>query len=88
LTERNGFLPTDFLNLSLPQFSLPFVDAIQVTTYVNLEFETDFIVEMARQLAMPINRFTSDFTNLFNISIQDIDIQGPADIEINAETLG
>ena len=29
----------------MPEFSFPFLDAIKVTTYVNLEFETDFIVE-------------------------------------------
>jgi hypothetical protein len=80
-------LPTDYLNLNLPQFSLPFVDAIQVTTYVNLEFETDFITEMARQVAMPINRFNSDFTNLFDINIQDIDVGGITDINVDIEDI-
>lgn len=85
LTERSWYLPTDFLNLSLPQFSFPFIDAIQVTTYVNLEFETDFIVELARQTAMPINSFTADFTNMFNISIADLDFRWvvPSDINID-----
>lgn len=85
LTERSWFLPTDFLNVSLPQFSFPFIDAIKVTTYVNLEFDTDFIVELARQTAMPINSFTADFTNMFNIDIADLDFRGvvPSDINID-----
>lgn len=85
LTERSWYLPTDFLNLSLPQFSFPFVDAIQITTYVNLEFDVDFLVEMARQVAMPINSFTSDFTNIFNINIADLDFRSviPSNIDIN-----
>lgn len=85
LTERAGYLPTDFLNLSLPQFSFPFIDAIKVTTYVNLEFDTEFIVELARQVAMPINSFTADFTNIFNISTNDLDFRNvvPSDININ-----
>jgi len=85
LTERSGYLPTDFLNLSLPQFSFPFVDAIQVTTYVNLEFDVDFLVEMARQVAMPINSFTSDFTNIFNINIADLDFRGVVPSNINID---
>ncbi len=85
LTERNWYLPTDFLNVSMPQFSFPFVDAIKVTSYVNLEFETDFIVELARQVAMPINDFTWDFTNIFNVNINDLDFGGftPSQIDIN-----
>jgi hypothetical protein len=57
----------DFLDLSLPQFSFPFVDAIEVTTYVNLEFETDFITELARQVTMPLTTFSNDFTQVLNL---------------------
>jgi hypothetical protein len=57
----------------MPEFSFPFIDAIVVTTYVNLEFETDFIVELARQIAMPINNFSNDFTNIFDIALPDLD---------------
>jgi hypothetical protein len=69
----------------MPQFSFPFIDAIKVTTYVNLEFETEFIVELARQVAMPINSFTSDFTNLFNISTNDLDFRGYTPSQIDVE---
>jgi hypothetical protein len=70
--------------MSQINFSFPFVDAIRVSTYVNLEIQADFITEMARQTALPINRFTADATNIFNISIQDIDIGTPIeDIDVN-----
>jgi len=69
----------------LPQFSFPFVDAIEVNTYVNLEFDVDFLVEMARQVAMPINSFTSDFTNIFNINIADLDFRSVTPSNINID---
>jgi len=50
-------LPIDFINLTMPQFSYQSLDKVKVTTYVNLEFETDFIVELARSIAEPINNF-------------------------------
>jgi hypothetical protein len=53
----------------MPQFSLPFVDAIKVTTWVNLEFEADFLTEAARQSVMPVNVFTNDIVNMLNIDL-------------------
>jgi hypothetical protein len=53
--------------MSLPQFSFPFVDAIKVSTFVNLEFEVEFLVEMARQTALPINVFGNNIANMLNI---------------------
>jgi hypothetical protein len=35
--------------MSLPQFSYPFVDSIDVTTYVNFEVDADFILEFVKQ---------------------------------------
>ncbi|MDD2870584.1 MAG: VCBS repeat-containing protein [Candidatus Gracilibacteria bacterium] len=75
LTERTGYLGFDFFEATMPEFSFPFVDAIKVSTYVNLEFEADFIVEMARQIAMPINAFSNDFTNIFNINPNNLDMR-------------
>jgi hypothetical protein len=71
--------------VSMPQFSFPFVDAIKVTTYVNLEFEVDFIVELARQTAMPINNFTNNIVNLFNFNIVDVDLTEFTPSEINID---
>jgi hypothetical protein len=78
--------------LSLPQFSYPFVDAIKVTTYVNLEFDNEFIVEMVRQMLTPLNTMTNNIVNLtdwntpnLNFSdqtIQDIDVKVNLDGEV------
>ena len=54
----------DKLMIDVPQFSIPFVDAIKVTSYVNLEFDVDFIVEMAKSTLEPFNRFANDMSNL------------------------
>jgi len=69
--------------MSNPQFSFPFIDAIKVTTYVNMEFDTDFIVELAKQIAMPINNFTNDFTNIFESSLPDMNFKNIFPSEIN-----
>ena len=66
LTERKWYLPTDFLSLTLPEFSFPFVDAIKVTTWVNFEVETDFMVELAKQIVEPINSTSSNIANKFS----------------------
>lgn len=86
LTERNGYLWIDFLNKSLPQFELPFVSAIKVTSYVNMEYSTDFITEFAKEAVKPINSQTTDFTNVFNLSVWDVDLRelAPTSIDIEA----
>ena len=87
LTERQWYLPMDFLDISLPQFSFPFVDAIEVTSYVNLEFETDFITQLARQVTMPLTTFSNDFTQILNLGVNDLDFRNiPAQVEINVWT--
>lgn len=88
LTERNGYLSFDFLNKSLPQFSIPFVDSIEVTTYVNLESETEFITEFAKKAVEPARKFTSDFTNKLNIWQTEIDFSKsvPSNIDIDVDT--
>jgi hypothetical protein len=90
ITERNGYLPTDFLDLSLPQFSYPFVDAIKVTTYVNLEFDNEFIVEMVRQILMPLNSMTNNIVNMTDWHIQGLDFSSkvPQDIDIKVNLDG
>jgi hypothetical protein len=63
------------LSVSLPQFSYPFVDAIKVTSYVNLEFEADFITEFARNMVMPLNTFTNNIVHTFDSKIPDLDFR-------------
>lgn len=85
ITERNGYLSFDFIDITLPQFSYPFVDAIKVTTYVNFEFETEFIMEAVRQITAPLDTFTNDIANMFDIHVPDIDFSGNVidDIDID-----
>ncbi|MDP2396422.1 MAG: hypothetical protein Q8S84_04155 [bacterium] len=45
-----------------------------------MEFEADFIVELARQMAMPINAFTNDFTNMFDVKSSDMDFRDIAPV--------
>ena len=75
LTERSWYLPTDFLDVSLPEYSLPFVDSIKVTTWVNFQVDTDFMVEMAKQIVEPINTASSNVANEFsNAGLDSLDL--------------
>lgn len=59
---------------------------IRVSTYVNLEFKTDFIAEMARQITRPINSFTSDMTHLLPKNLgTKIDLRStvPSNVKLN-----
>ena len=61
-----------------------FVDAIEVTSYVNLEFETDFVTQLARQVTMPLTTFSNDFTQILNLGVSDLDFRNiPSQVEIN-----
>ena len=87
LTERTGFLSIDFLDINFPQFTLPFVDAIEVTSQVNYEIETDFIVEMVRQAVLPINLSSSRLTNITGFEVTDLDFSNTPnqyDVELDA----
>jgi len=85
ITERQGYMGFDFIDISWPEFSYPWVDAIKVTTYVNLEMRIDFLTEMARNAAMPLNIFGNNIANMLDISIGDIDLSWviPSDIDID-----
>lgn len=64
ITERQGKLGIDFLNIEFPQFNASFVDAIKVTTFVNFEFQIDFLIEMARATFEPISNFTANMSSV------------------------
>lgn len=86
ITERQGTIPgLDFLNVEFPNFSLSFIDAIKVTTYVNLEFDIDFIVAMSKATLDPLNQFTNDLSNIGAITIPDINLRDalPQNIDVN-----
>ncbi len=86
ITERQGKLGLDFMNIEFPQFNTSFIDAIKVTTYVNLEFQVDFLLEMARSTFEPFNAISADFSNIAgDIPQGNFDFKGltPSDIKIN-----
>lgn len=71
-TERQGTLSLDFLNIQFPQLSLSFMKEIRVATHVNLEYKTDFLVEMAQSIVAPINTFSSDLSSRMNVSVPNL----------------
>ena len=54
----------DRLFIDIPNISIPFADAIKVTSYVNLEFDVDFIAEMAKATMSKFNNFVNDMSNV------------------------
>ena len=66
ITERQGKLGIDFLNIEFPQFNASFVDAIKVTTFVNFEFQVDFLLEMAKATFEPVSSFTANMSNVLS----------------------
>ncbi len=87
LTERTWYLPMDFLDVNLPQFSYPFVDAIKVTTWVNFEQDTEFLTEMTRNIVGPINTITNNVVHLFKFEPDNFDFSEmtPSDMNINVK---
>ena len=86
LTERAGYLWTDFFEVTLPEITFPFVDAISVSSFVDMQYEADFLVEMARQVANPINSLSNDFTNIFDVNLPNLDLRDASPIDdINIE---
>ncbi len=72
LTERKGYLPTDFLHLTIPdlELSLPKIaDAIKISTWVNLEDkEMDDRLNIARrvdEIIAPWNSYSNNIVNIF-----------------------
>jgi len=72
LTERNGYLPTDFIDIQPPAFSYSMVSAIKVTTYVNLEFEMEFLLEAVKAITAPIDDMTNNIVNMFDQTVTDL----------------
>jgi hypothetical protein len=96
LTERNGYIPSmDFIDLQPPSFSYSAISAIKVTSYVNLEFEMEFILEAARAITKPLNSVTSNIVSMWdyqisNMNIDDIDLSEnvPENIDVELQLDG
>jgi hypothetical protein len=85
-TERQGTSPFDFLSIQLPQFSLPVLREIRVSSHVNYDLRTDFITEYARASVRPINQFQTDIARQIPPRI-GTDIGTPS-LQIDAGTVG
>ncbi len=59
-TERQGTLNLDFLKVQLPQYAVPTIREIRVSTHIDFEKRTDFITEFAQKAVKPINSFSAD----------------------------
>jgi hypothetical protein len=82
LTESSGYRPFDFIDLTMPQFSYPFVDEVRITSLVNLESEEEIIIKEAKIIAQIINYISNDISHMFDkIVIEDIDLSDALDIE-------
>jgi uncharacterized repeat protein (TIGR01451 family) len=85
LTERNWHLPTDFIDIEPPAFSYSAISAIKVTTYVNLEFEMEFILEAVRSITAPLDKVSNNIANMLDISISNVDLSEAVPSEINVD---
>lgn len=90
LTERNGYLPMDFMDIQPPAFSYSAISAIKITTYVNFEFETEFIIEAIRAITAPLDKATNNIVNMFQMQISDISLvdQVPNNINLDIDEQG
>ncbi len=86
-TERQWYLPIDFLDINLPQISIPWIREIRISSHVNFEIDSDFITEFARAAVAPINQFNADLGRWIPKKIgEDINIATPNNIDINLQS--
>jgi hypothetical protein len=56
-------MPFDFLEISpYPdlELNLPSVDAIKISSYINLEYQSAFLTEAAREAVAPMSNFSTN----------------------------
>ena len=71
-TERQSTLNLDFLKIQIPQFAIPTLREIRISTHVNFEKRTDFITEFAKKAVKPINEFSADMQSGIQDSLNDV----------------
>lgn len=67
-TERQWYLPFDFLDFRLPNVYIEWIEAIRVSTHVKLKYDVDFIVDMLREALEPFTDFPKNFHRLWENS--------------------
>jgi hypothetical protein len=78
-TDRQGYLPIDFLNVNMPSVVIKWVDAIRVSTEVNLTYDVNFIIEMIQSILEPLADFPRDLSNYTGDLPSSVDINLDAD---------
>lgn len=79
-TERQGYLPFDFLDYGLPTVSMEWLDAIRVSTHVKLKYDVDYITDALKSALEPFTNFPR---NLFR---QGTSNSSTVNIDINPDT--
>lgn len=77
----------DFLDISFPQFSIPSIREIRVSSHINFELRSEFIAEFAQAAVQPINAFGADLGRALPKKVgEDIRIDSPSNININIQS--
>ncbi len=79
-TERQGYLPFDFLDYGLPSVSMEWIDAIRVSTHVKLKYDIDYITDTLKSALEPFTNFPR---NLYRYSGSN---SPSVNIDINPDT--
>lgn len=88
-TDRQGYLPIDFLNVQMPSVAVKWIDAIRVATHVRLTYDADFIVEAVRSALEPLTNFPknlSEYTGTLPSSV-NFDLSQEEGIRVQTSSL-
>ena len=78
-TERQWYLPFDFLDVRMPTVTAEFVDTIRVATHIKLEYDVDFVTDMIESALEPFTNFPRDLQSLW------VDTTSSVHIDINPD---
>lgn len=73
-TERQGYLPFDFLDKRFPSIVFEWIDTIRVATHVKLEYDVTFVTDMIREVLEPLTEFPKNLSRFEGNSSVDIDL--------------
>ncbi len=86
-TERQGTLPFDFLKLQFPQFAIPAIKEIGVSSHVNFEMRSEFIAEYAKTAVKPVNSFATDLSRALPSKVgTDVNVSTPSNVNLKLES--
>lgn len=80
-TERQGYLPFDFLDSRLPTVTMDWLEAIRVSSHVRLDYNVDFVVDALRDALEPFTNFPRNLDRLSNGTTNS-----SVNIDINPDT--